>query len=87
MRYALVTGALALTTMLGTSAASAAEPNAAVCRNMDTKVGAALDTSQAADRQQAQRERNTGRDYCNHGYYKVGMDHLEQALKLLGSKT
>ena len=88
MRYILVTGALAAVLLTGgVSAALAQEPTEAVCRNLDTQVGTALESSQPADRDRALRERNSGRDFCNHGYYRIGTEHFEQALKLLGAKT
>lgn len=87
MRYTLVTGALAAALMIGSSAAFAQEPTEALCRNVDAQVGSALEGSSSVNRDEALRERNSGRAFCNRGYYKIGEEHLEQALKLLGAKT
>jgi hypothetical protein len=55
---------------------------------MDAQVHSALDSSQqSSSQQEAVKERNSGREYCTHGFYRVGMDHYAEALKLLGSKT
>ena len=87
MRYTLVTGALAAALMIGSSAAFAQEPSEALCHSVDAQVGSALENNSSGNRDEALRERNSGRAFCNRGYYKIGEEHLEQALKLLGAKT
>lgn len=87
MRYTLVTTALLAALMVGNTAAFAQEPTEELCRNVDAQVGSALENTSSTNRDQALRERNSGRSFCNRGYYKIGTEHLEQALKLLGTKT
>jgi hypothetical protein len=85
MRSSLLSGAvLSLGVTLG-GAAMAQEPTDFVCRDMTMQVQTALQSSQSTNRDEAVRERNSGRQYCAHGYYKLGTEHLAQALKLLGS--
>jgi hypothetical protein len=87
MRYNLVTSAaLCLGLLAGTSPAFAAEGTEATCNQLDAQVRAALDSGQQLpNRDQAMKERSTGRQFCSHGYYKVGGEHYSQALRLLGS--
>jgi hypothetical protein len=74
--------------MAGTSAAFAQEVTEDACRSMDAQVQQALDgSSQVGNHDQALRERNSGRQYCAHGYYKMGTAHFSEALKLLGSSA
>lgn len=87
MRYILATSALSAALMIGASAAFAQEPTEGLCKNIDAQVGTALESNSSTNRDEAVRERNSGRAYCNRGYYKIGAEHLEQALKLLGAKT
>lgn len=87
MRYILVTSAVSAALMIGASAALAQEPTEGLCKSMDAQVGSALESNASANRDAALRERNSGRAFCSHGYYKIGEEHLEQALKLLGAKT
>jgi hypothetical protein len=86
MRYILATGALAAL-VIGSSVGYAQEPSESLCKNTDAQVGSALENSSSTNRDEAVRERNSGRAFCNRGYYKIGEEHLEQALKLLGAKT
>jgi hypothetical protein len=80
--------AIFLGLLLSASAASAAEATQITCRDLDSQVRTALETSQqSANQQQAVKERDSGRAYCTRGFYKLGEDHLNQALKLLGHKT
>jgi len=80
--------AMCLGFVITASAASANEATQATCRDLDSQVRAALETTQqSANQQQAVKERDSGRAYCLHGYYRLGADHLSQALKLLGQKT
>ena len=89
MRYTLVTtAALCLGLTAGISAASAQEVTEAACRSMDAQVQTALEGNlQSANHSQALQERNSARQYCAHGYYKIGTAHFTQALKLLGSSA
>jgi hypothetical protein len=87
MRYSILAGTvLSLGLMVSSSAAFATEPSEFACHDMDAQVRTALESTQAANRDEALRERNSGREFCNHGYYKLGTQHLAQALKLLGSE-
>jgi hypothetical protein len=43
--------------------------------------------NQSANRDQAQKERSLGQQYCQHGFYKIGSEHLTAALKLLGDQS
>jgi hypothetical protein len=87
MRYTLVTTtAVCLGLMAGTSAVFAQEVTQASCGTMDAQVRSALETgAQSVNHDQALRERNSAREFCAHGFYKVGAAHFSQALKLLGS--
>jgi hypothetical protein len=85
MRYGLIAAA-SLCLGFVTSSAFAAEPTEGLCRNMDLQVGTALGSGQSTNRDEAVRERNSAREYCNHGYYKLGTQHFAQALKLLGAQ-
>lgn len=72
---------------ISAGSALAATVDDASCHALDTKVGSVLDGSQSANRGEAQKERTLGQDYCRHGFYKVGTDHLTAALKLLGDQS
>jgi hypothetical protein len=86
MRYSILAGTvLSLGLMISSSTSFAAEPSDFACHDMDAQVRTALESNQSANRDEAVRERNSGREFCNHGYYKLGTEHLAQALKLLGS--
>ena len=90
MRYIkLASGAaICLGLMLGVSTVYAEEATQTTCRDLDAQVRTALETSQqSGNQQQAVKERQSGRAYCTRGFYKIGADHLNQALKLLGQKT
>src|SRR5690242_17914208 len=78
MRYTLVTtAAVCLGLVAGVSAASAQEVTEAACRSMDAQVQTALEgNTQAANHDQALQERNSARQYCAHGYYKMGTTHF-----------
>lgn len=86
MRYTLATSALSAALTIGASAAFA-EATEGLCKSIDTQVGSALESNSSTNRDEAVRERNSGRAFCNRGYYKIGAEHLEQALKLLSAKT
>jgi hypothetical protein len=79
-------GAVAALT-IGTGSALASTADDSTCHALDTKVGTVIDGNQSANRDEAQKERNLGRDFCRHGFYKVGSDHLSAALKLLGDQS
>jgi hypothetical protein len=89
MRYhSIASAALCLGLVVATSASAAQEPTEALCHNMDSQVRSALQNPQSsANQEQAVRERNSGRQFCQHGLYRVGTEHFAQALKLLGANT
>lgn len=88
MRHTIATAAvLSLGLAAGASAAFAADPGETDCRQMDSQVRTALSSAQSANKDQAEHERSTGQQFCTHGYYRVGIAHYTQALKLLGAKT
>ena len=88
MRKTLIGASILSLSLFGSaSLAVAQEVSASSCRDMEVQVRSALVSNPSGDRDAAEREQNAGRNLCNHGYYKVGMDHFAQALKLLGSKT
>jgi len=89
MRYTLVTtAAVCLGLMAGASAASAQEITESSCRSMDAQVQTALEgNSQSASHDQALQERNSARQYCARGFYKMGTQHFSQALRVLGSSA
>ena len=86
MRNSLVAASAALAFSF-ISAASAQEVTASTCRDLDVQVQSALQNSQTANRDQAVREQNSGREFCSNGFYKNGAQHFAQALKLLTAKT
>lgn len=77
--------AAALTVSAGSALAASADD--ASCHALDTKVGAVMDGNQAANRDEAQKERSLGQQYCQHGFYRIGTEHLTAALKLLGDQS
>lgn len=79
-------GAVAALTM-STGSVVAATADDASCHALDTKVGSVMGGNQSANRDQAQKERSLGQQYCQRGFYKVGSDHLTAALKLLGDQS
>jgi hypothetical protein len=91
MRYASIAAGAALCLGLVAAAGSASlaeEANAATCQSMEAQVRSGLDESgQSANRQEIVKQRDSGRQYCARGFYRTGMEHFAQALKLLGSKT
>ena len=88
MRHTIITAAaLSLGLAAGASAAFAADPSEADCHQLDSQVRTALTSNQSGNRDQAERERAQGRQFCTNGYYRVGIAHYTQALKLLGAKT
>ena len=91
MRYASIAAGAALSFSLfavPVAVSAAEEATASACESMDSQVRTALSSSQQSNSlQEAVKERNSGRQYCTHGFYKVGMDHYAEALKLLGAKV
>jgi hypothetical protein len=91
MRYASIAAGAALSLSLvaaATSVLAAEEATAATCQSMEAQVRSALDGSQQSGSQQdAIKERKSGHEYCARGFYKLGMEHFDQALKLLGNKA
>ena len=85
--FVAASAALAFGFILTASAASAQEVTASTCRDLDVQVQSALQSSQTGNRDQAVREQNSGREFCSHGFYRNGAQHLAQALKLLTAKT
>jgi hypothetical protein len=72
---------------IGTGSAFASTADDASCHALDTKVGSVMSGNPSANRDDAQKERDLGRQYCQHGFYKIGSDHLTAALKLLGDQS
>ena len=91
MRYAPIAAGAALSFSLfavPVAVSAAEEATAAACQSMDAQVRSALNSSQQSSTQQeAVKERNSGRQYCTRGFYRVGLDHYAEALKLLGNKA
>lgn len=72
----------------GANAAPVGEATQATCRDLDSQVTTALgSTQQSTNQEQAKKEQDSGRQYCSRGFYKIGAEHLSQALKLLGQNT
>ncbi len=56
------------------------------CAQAGRKVSQALDANQQAPQYpDALKEAHNGRDFCLAGYYKIGLDHYANALKMLGA--
>jgi len=70
----------------GAASAGAAEmASLSSCINLEDQVKAALASkTQSPNYTEAQRERISARTFCTSGFYKNGVDHYNQALKLLG---
>jgi hypothetical protein len=55
------------------------------CTNMAEQVkGALASNPQSANYDDAKKQAGYGRDFCANGLYKNGVEHYDQALKLLG---
>ncbi len=55
------------------------------CAQTGKKVNDALDSNQQSPKyQDALKEAHNGRDFCLAGFYKLGLDHYANALKILG---
>ncbi len=74
--------------LFGATAASAEEmANVANCVKRADEVRDALASNQQSqDYQAAEKERGYGRDFCTNGFYKQGVAHYDQALRLLGTQ-
>jgi hypothetical protein len=82
--FSMAAAAVVVAVAATTGSALAASEDGSTCATLDSKVGAALDSGQqTANRDEVQKQRNLGRDYCRHGFYKIGNEHFDQALKLL----
>jgi len=69
---------------LGATTASAEAASSASCSQARDKVAEALSKDTSANHDAAVKESNYGRDFCNNGLYKQGLEHYAQAMKLLG---
>lgn len=90
MRHSTVTICAALITAgvaLGTIPAGAEETGSlSGCAKLSDVVKQALaSNTQSADYEQAIKEKNYGRDFCNNGFYGHGEAHYNEALRLLGA--
>ncbi len=73
---------------LSIGAANAEEASISTCGSMATQVKTALaGAQQSASYQDAVKEQRYGRDFCNNGLPRNGVQHYAQALKLLGEKS
>lgn len=79
---AILSGAcLALGVMSANAAAAATRQT---CLEAAHQVQSALDANQQSPNySDAKRERRNGLEFCNSGFYQQGVDHYEEALKLL----
>ena len=75
----------AASVVVGATAALAADDTQHTCSSMATQTRSALQSNQqSANYEQARKEDGYGRDFCEHGMQKEGLQHYAQALKLLG---
>lgn len=79
--------ALCASVALGSLPAVADETgNSSSCLKMANEVSQALAANpQSANHEAAVKEEIYGRGFCANGFYGHGMEHYEQALKLLGA--
>lgn len=80
----LATVGLSAMLAIGATAANAADATAVTCLQAQHKVASALTGDTSTNHDAAAKESNYGREYCNTGLYKRGMEHYAQAMKLLG---
>jgi hypothetical protein len=80
--------ALTLFAVAGTTASLASEPkeNMESCLVSLKQVSAALDTASSQSAKEASSERQLGIQFCNAGYYHLGVKHYARAMELLGQK-
>jgi len=70
---------------VGGSVANATDGAQQTCTSMATQTRDALQGNrQSSNYGQARKESEYGRDFCNNGMPKQGIEHYAQALKLLG---
>lgn len=86
MTYLKTATAVAVVSLaFGAASAFAQEATGSDCNEQSRKVTVVLSANeQSAQYQDARHEAETGRDYCRRGFYKVGLDHFANAMKLLG---
>lgn len=78
---AIVTSAL-----IANAAAATTEVSASDCRDAAREVKAALaSNAQSPNYSDAVREKNNANGFCIHEMYSQGVDHYNNALKLLGA--
>jgi len=83
MNFVKCSAAAILAVALG--AASAAASPQGDCARTGKKVNDALNAGQQSPQyQDALKEAHNGRDFCLAGFYKLGLDHYANALKILG---
>lgn len=79
---ALLSGACLALGIMSANAADAATRQ--TCLETAHQVQSALDANQQSPNySDAKRERRNGLEFCNAGMYQKGVDHYQQALKLL----
>ena len=87
-KYAAAGAALSLAVATISVPAMAQEANASQCLQTSKKVSSALSANQqSAQYQAATQEAHNGRDFCANGLYQIGLDHYNNALKILGAST
>lgn len=91
MRLATVTISAALIgaglTLASVPAIAEATGSLSGCAKMADQVKQALaSNSQSTSYDQAVKEKDYGRDFCNYGLYARGESHYAEALKLLGAE-
>ena len=84
MTLAKCTAAAAVLTLALGATSALASPQGD-CAEQGQKVNTALAANQQSPQyQDALKEAHNGRDFCLNGYYKVGLTHYANALKMLG---
>ena len=74
--------------MFAMSANAAGTANLSACLHAAKDVRAAIAQNQdSPKRNDAERQQRYGLQYCNSGFYKRGMAHYAEALKMLDAKT
>jgi hypothetical protein len=75
--------------LFGATQAGAEEPgaNQSGCVKLADEVRDALSSNQQSQSYQAAlKEKGYGRDFCTNGFYKQGVAHYAEALKILGTQ-
>lgn len=89
MKTKWIAGAATLCAGIGLFAMSATAADAASvsgCLHAAKDVRAAIAGNQSSPKlEDAQRQQRYGLEYCNQGFYKQGMAHYAEALKVLGA--